>query len=207
MNSEILPTKNWLQKIWSGILKIFGHWLVTSHYFASCIFGGGIQKGAGFIFKRRGKQSWMKLCFWFYFCKPFWENNFGSFSTYFYRKNVQFIVVTSRQALDKFKCKLNISSFLTLPHLSDCLICTRNSVSIILLLWMMGGWDRWGVVASYQGLGGGTGGGYYLLVSFLCLFLFVLLSFGFSDSPLSDFQHPWDPSKSMVIEEGGGGGP
>ena len=41
-----------------------------------------------------------------------------------------------------------------------------------------GGWDRWGVVASYQGLGGGTGGGYYLLVCFLCLFLFVLLSFG-----------------------------
>ena len=37
-----------------------------------------------------------------------------------------------------------------------------------------GGWDRWGVVASYQGLGGGTGGGYYLLVCFLCLFLFVL---------------------------------
>ena len=34
--------------------------------------------------------------------------------------------------------------------------------------------------ASYQGLGGGTGGGYYLLVCFLCLFLFVLLPFGLS---------------------------
>ena len=33
-----------------------------------------------------------------------------------------------------------------------------------------------GVVASYQGLGGGTGGGYYLFVCFL--FLFVLFSFG-----------------------------
>ena len=32
------------------------------------------------------------------------------------------------------KCKLNISSFLTLPHLLDCLICTRNSVSVVLLL-------------------------------------------------------------------------
>ena len=32
------------------------------------------------------------------------------------------------------KCKLNISSFLTLPYLLDCLICTRNSVSIVLLL-------------------------------------------------------------------------
>ena len=36
------------------------------------------------------------------------------------------------------KCKLNISSFLTLPHLLDCLICTKNSVCIVLLLWMMG---------------------------------------------------------------------
>ena len=41
------------------------------------------------------------------------------------------------------KCKLNISSFLTLPHLSDCLACTRNSVGM--------GW----VAASYQGSGGG----------------------------------------------------
>ena len=43
-----------------------------------------------------------------------------------------------------------------------------------------GRWDRWGVVSSYQGLGGGTEGGYYLLVCFLCLFLLVLLSFGLS---------------------------
>ena len=34
----------------------------------------------------------------------------------------------------------------TLPHLSDSLICTRNSISIVLLLQMMGGWGRWGVV-------------------------------------------------------------
>ena len=44
------------------------------------------------------------------------------------------------------KCKLNIRSFLRLPHLSDCLICTRNSMSIVLLLQMIGGWDWWGVV-------------------------------------------------------------
>ena len=74
------------------------------------------------------------------------------------------------------KCKLNISSFLTLPHLLDCLICTRNSVSIVLLLSMMGGLDRWGVVDSYQGVSGGTGGWYYLIVCFL----FVLLPFGLS---------------------------
>ena len=51
------------------------------------------------------------------------------------------------------KCKLNISSFLKLPHLLDCLISTRNSVSIVLLLSIMGGLDRWGVVHSYQGVG------------------------------------------------------
>ena len=40
---------------------------------------------------------------------------------------------------------------------------------------MMGGWNTWGVVDSFQGVGGGTVGGYYLIVF---LFLFVLLSFG-----------------------------
>ena len=40
-------------------------------------------------------------------------------------------------------CKLNVSSFLTLPHLSDCFSCTRNSVSIVLFLGIMWGWDRW----------------------------------------------------------------
>ena len=42
------------------------------------------------------------------------------------------------------KCKLNLLSFLTLPHLSDCLICPRNSMSIVLILQMMG-----------DGIGGG----------------------------------------------------
>ena len=73
------------------------------------------------------------------------------------------------------KCKLNISSFLTLPHLLDCLICTRSSVSIVLLLRMMGGRDRWEVVDPYQGVGRGTEGGYYLIVCFFC-FCFVFWS-------------------------------
>ena len=64
---------------------------------------------------------------------------------------------------------LNISSFLTLSHLLGCLICTRNSLSIVLLLSMMGGWDGWGVVDLHQGVGGATGGGFYLVVS--CLFV------------------------------------
>ena len=36
------------------------------------------------------------------------------------------------------KCKLIISPFLSLSHLLDCLICTRNAMSIILLLQLMG---------------------------------------------------------------------
>ena len=45
------------------------------------------------------------------------------------------------------KCKLIISSFLTLEHLLDCLICTWNAMPIVLLLQLMGGGcDMWGVV-------------------------------------------------------------
>ena len=43
---------------------------------------------------------------------------------------------------------------------------------------MMGGWDRWGVVDSHQGVGEGTGDGFYLIV--FVFFLFGLLSFGVS---------------------------
>ena len=79
-------------------------------------------------------------------------------------------------------CKLNVSSFLTLPHLLDCFSCTRNSVFIVLFLGLMWGWDRWrggGVVDSYQGVGGRTRGGYYLIVflCFLCCRLSCLVSF------------------------------
>ena len=47
-------------------------------------------------------------------------------------------MLTKGPTLDP-KCKLNISSFVTLPHLLDCLIYTRNFVSIALLLGMLGG--------------------------------------------------------------------
>ena len=61
-------------------------------------------------------------------------------------------------------------------HIYQILIWARNSLSIILLLWMMEGWDRWGeVVASYQSLGGGTGDGYYLLVCFLFVFTYAFV--------------------------------
>ena len=81
------------------------------------------------------------------------------------------------------KCKLIISSFLTLPHLLDCLICTRNAMSIVLLFQMMGGWGRWEGGGSFVhlnwGVGGGTGGGYHLtvVVFFSCAFVFCCLTF------------------------------
>ena len=51
-------------------------------------------------------------------------------------------MLTQGPATDS-KCKLNISSLLTLPHLSDPLICTMNPMSVVLLLQMMEEWDRW----------------------------------------------------------------
>ena len=66
------------------------------------------------------------------------------------------------------KCKLNISSFLRLPHSSDCLICTRNSLFIVLLLWMI---ERWGWPIDRR-VWLGAGRGYYLIVVFICPFVF-----------------------------------
>ena len=49
-------------------------------------------------------------------------------------------------------------------------------MSTVLLLKMMGGWDRWRVVNLYQGLDGGGGRGWVLSYT-RCFFLLVLLSF------------------------------
>ena len=43
------------------------------------------------------------------------------------------------------KGKFIISSFITLPYLSDCLICTRNVIPNLFLLQMTGRWDSWWV--------------------------------------------------------------
>ena len=76
------------------------------------------------------------------------------------------------------KCRLIMSSFLTLPDLLDCLICTRNAMSIVLLLQVMGEWDRWGLIDLYEGVVGGTGGGHNLICFFLgfCILLLLVLS-------------------------------
>ena len=70
------------------------------------------------------------------------------------------------------KCNLIISPFLTLPDLLDCLNFTRDAMPIVLLLKLMG--DGLGGVGVdlYLGVGGGTGGGYYLIV--LGFFLTIL---------------------------------
>ena len=47
------------------------------------------------------------------------------------------------------KSKLIISPFLTLPGLLNCLIFTRNDMSTVLLLPLMGGWAKWKVVDLY----------------------------------------------------------
>ena len=64
------------------------------------------------------------------------------------------------------KCKLII------PRLSHC---TRNAMPIVLLLQMMGGWDGWGMIDLYWGVGGGTGGRYHLV--FVLCFCILLLEF------------------------------
>lgn len=56
------------------------------------------------------------------------------------------------------KCKLTISSFLTLTHVLGCDICTRNTMSIILLLLVMkdGKGEGWLIYIFILGCGRGT---------------------------------------------------
>ena len=74
------------------------------------------------------------------------------------------------------KCNLINASFLTLPHLLDCLIYIRNAMSIVLLLQMMGGLDRWGWLIYIMVWVRGHGVGIILWFSccFFCAFGFFL---------------------------------
>ena len=75
------------------------------------------------------------------------------------------------------KCKLNISSFLALPHLLDCPICTSNSMSIVLLLQMIGdGIGRGWLIYIRMSVGGGGDRKCYLNF-FSCTFVFCSLMF------------------------------
>ena len=106
------------------------------------------------------EQVWLKKC-------P------DQFKPVYYKRYADdiFVLFRSPDHLEKFKnyltqgpapdpkCKLIISSFLTLPHLLDGLNFTRNAMSIVLSLQILGGWNRWGVVDLHWGVGGGTGVG------------------------------------------------
>ena len=50
-------------------------------------------------------------------------------------------------------------------------------MSIVLLLQMMEGWDKWGVIDLYLGMGGGKGGGYHPIVFGVFSCAFVLSPF------------------------------
>ena len=71
------------------------------------------------------------------------------------------------------KCKLIISPFLSLPHLLDCLICTRNAMSIILLLQLMG--DGLGGEWLIYIRGGVGNRGWVSSYSFFSVFLYVFV--------------------------------
>ena len=69
------------------------------------------------------------------------------------------------------KCKLNISSFLTLPHPSDCLICANDIMIIVLLLQIMGGWEGWRWFIDVRvWVGGQVVGIIFFLFLFLCCY-------------------------------------
>ena len=91
------------------------------------------------------------------------------------------------------KSKLIISPFLTLQHLLDCVICTRSTISIILLQ-TMGGWNRWGGEVGgwfIVGCGWGDRGciSSYSFCFFLVLWYFscALVFWSFAASLLSPF--------------------
>ena len=77
-------------------------------------------------------------------------------------------MLTQGPASDR-KCNLIISSFLTLPHLLDCLICSRNAMSIVLYLLIIGELDRWGWLVYINVRVGGQGMGIILEFFFLCI--------------------------------------
>ena len=55
------------------------------------------------------------------------------------------------------RSKLKISYILTPPHLLGCLNCTRNALSIVLLLQTIQRCNRWGLVELYLGIDVGEG--------------------------------------------------
>ena len=108
---------------------------------------------SGFLVSFDSLGGWSK-CFWVVSCR---------------RQGM----LTQEPAPDP-KCKLNITSFFTFPHPLDCLICAKD-IMIIVLLKMMGGMGRLGVVYLCWGLGGGIGSRYHIFSIFCSVFVLLLI--------------------------------
>ena len=91
-------------------------------------------------------------------------------------------------------CKLNISSFLTLPNTLDCLII------IVLLLQMMRGWEDWGWFIYVRIWVGRQGLGIIFFIFFYSVFvlLLIVLSLLVHDSCCVCFFVPFLLSLSLV---------
>ena len=74
------------------------------------------------------------------------------------------------------KCKLNISSILTLPN-PLCLICAKDIMIIVLLLQMMEDVKVGRGFHLCECLGWGTGDGYHIFSGFCCFSAVVNYSF------------------------------
>ena len=70
------------------------------------------------------------------------------------------------------KCKSNISSILTLPHPSGCLLCSNDIMIIVLLLQIIGDGKVEGSSFMLGFGGGGTGSSYHVFL-FFCFVLFL----------------------------------
>ena len=70
------------------------------------------------------------------------------------------------------KCKLNNSSFLTLLHPLDCLICAKDIMNIVLLLQMMQGGKvgEWFIYVGVWVGGQNMGSYFFIFYCFLCCF-------------------------------------
>ena len=66
------------------------------------------------------------------------------------------------------KCKLNKSSFLTLPYPLECLTYAKDIMIIVLLLHMMGEWEGWGIYVRVWLKGQGVDIIAFLVFLFFC---------------------------------------
>ena len=124
-----------------------------------------------------GVRYFFKIfCFFLFDC-------FGRWCQLMWLLSCRMQVIMSQGPAQDPKCKLNILSFLTLPHLSDCLICAKEIMIICVVNANdRGGGGRGGEVGGWfvqVFLGGGQmENGYHIYIFFCSVFvlLFIILS-------------------------------